>query len=82
MYNLRTEIQKKQKSINDEIMKILRCIPYFLIISMLFIPMVSTVKAAAKPDYVGLDVNDVIIWRVTIDDDPYEDYLEDYGFST
>ena len=29
----------------------------------------------------AVDVNDVIIWRVTIDDDPYEDYLEDYGFS-
>ena len=58
-------------------MKILKLIPYFLIISMLFVPMVSTVRAEAKPDYVGIDVDDVIIWRVFIDDDPYEDYLED-----
>jgi len=43
-------------------------------------PMVSTVRAA-KPDYVGIDVNDVIIWTVTIDDDPLEDYLEDDGYS-
>ncbi|MHA1467465.1 MAG: hypothetical protein ACTSP6_05235, partial [Promethearchaeota archaeon] len=62
-------------------MKISKGIPYFLIISMLFVPMVSTVRAADKPDYVGIDVNDVIIWRVTIDDDPYEDFLEDYGYS-
>lgn len=61
-------------------MKILKSIPYFLIILMLFIPTVSTVRAA-KPDYVGIDVNDVFIWTVTIDDDPYEDYLEDFGFS-
>lgn len=60
-------------------MKILKLIPYFLIISMLFVPMVSTVRAEAKPDYVGIDVGDVIIWRVFIDDDPYEDYLEDAG---
>jgi len=61
-------------------MKISKGIPYFLIISMLFMPMVSTVRAA-KPDYVGIDVNDVIIWTVTIDDDPLEDYLEDDGYS-
>jgi len=38
----------------------------------------NSVKANDKPDYVGINENDVFIWKITIDKDPFEDYLEDY----
>jgi hypothetical protein len=62
-------------------MKIPKILPFLLIISMLFLPSVSFVKANGKPDYVGVDVNDVFVWKVTIDPKEYEDYLEDKGYS-
>lgn len=43
---------------------------------------VQNVSAAGKPSYVGIEENDVLIWRVSIDEDPYEDYLEDSEFFT
>jgi len=49
-----------------------------LVISISFIPLLNSVKANDKPDYVGINENDVFIWKITIDKDPFEDYLEDY----
>ena len=54
---------------------------FFLIITLFLLPQINFATAAEKPDYVGIDVNDVIIWKVTIDEDPYEDYLEDAGYA-
>jgi len=55
----------------------------FLIITsaIFFIPQITYARAEEKPSYVGVDVNDVFIWKVTIDPDAFEDALEDEGFS-
>ena len=51
---------------------------FFLIFSAIFFPLcVKSVQCATKPDYVGVDVDDVYVWKVGIDKDPFEDFLED-----
>ena len=49
---------------------------------MFLLPQMRYTIAAGKPSYVGINENDVLIWKVTIDEDPYEDYLEDTEFFT
>jgi len=55
----------------------------FVIITsaIFFIPQISYARAEEKPSYVGVDVNDVLIWKVTIEPGEFEDALEDEGFS-
>ncbi len=52
-----------------------------LLLWLLILPFLSFTVAADKPDYVGISENDVIIWKTTIDEDPYGDFLEDDGWS-
>ena len=49
--------------------------------TLFLLPQINFASAKEKPDYVGIDVNDVFIWKVTIDEDPYEDFLEDAGYT-
>ncbi len=55
----------------------------FLIITsaLFFIPQITYARAEEKPSYVGVDVNDVFIWKVTIEPDAFEDFFEDAGYS-
>ncbi|MFX0126298.1 MAG: zinc ribbon domain-containing protein [Candidatus Hodarchaeota archaeon] len=62
-------------------MKCSKKISFILITILVLMPQIILVKAESTPDYVGVEENDVLIYRVSIDDDPYEDYLEDWGFS-
>ena len=50
---------------------------FFIITTLILLPQINFTTADEKPDYVGIDVNDVIIWKVAIDDNPYKDFLED-----
>ena len=53
-----------------------------MILLWIFIsPLLSVNVVADTPDYIGIGENDTIIWKTTIDEDPYEDYLEDDGYS-
>ncbi len=59
-------------------LKISKILCFFLIFSAIFNPFcIRSVQGASKPGYVGIDVNDVLVWKVAVDDDPFEDYLED-----
>jgi hypothetical protein len=62
-------------------MKISKILPFFLIIILFLIPQINCVRAKEKPNYVGIDENDVFIWKVTIDEDPYKNFLEDGGLT-
>ena len=48
---------------------------------MLLLPYINFAVAAETPDYVGINEGDEFIWDVIIDDDQYEDFLEDLGYS-
>ena len=52
-----------------------------LITSMFILPYINFAVAAPTPDYVGIDEGDEFIWDVVIDDNQYEDFLEDVGLS-
>ncbi len=63
-------------------MKRSKMVCFFIIISaLLFLPQIRPVHAEDKPSYVGVDVNDVFIWKVTIEPDAFEDFYEDAGAS-
>ena len=50
---------------------------FILLLWLLILPFISIALAAEKPDYVGINENDVIIWDTQFDQGPYENYLED-----
>lgn len=50
-----------------------------MLLLLLFILPYINFAAAATPDFVGIQENDVFIWDTTFDEDAYEDYLEDRG---
>ena len=52
-----------------------------LITSMLILPFINFATAASTPGYVGIEEGDEFIWDVSIDDNQWEDFLEDDGFS-
>ena len=52
-----------------------------LITSMLILPFINFATAASTPGYVGIEEGDEFIWDVSIDDNQWEDFLEDVGFS-
>lgn len=49
-----------------------------LLIWLLSMPFISFATAAETPDYVGINEGDTYIWNTVIDEDPLEDYVEDY----
>jgi len=48
---------------------------------MLILPFINFATAASIPGYVGIEEGDEFIWDVSIDDNQWEDLLEDLGFS-
>ena len=61
-------------------MKMSKILPVYLIMSILFLPLISF-AAAKKPGFVGINEGQYYIWKTTFDDDPYEKYLEDAGYT-
>jgi len=62
-------------------MKLVKTLSLIIITALLFIPQMTFVRAASTPSYVGIEENDVLTYTIIIDKDPYESYLEDYGYS-
>lgn len=62
-------------------MKLTRWLNYLLIFTLCFLPLICLAAAADKKWYVGINENDEYIYLLTIDEDPYEDYLETIGYT-
>lgn len=58
-------------------MKKVQIYSIILLMWLLFIPTISFAYGADKPDYVGINKGQNIIWKTTFDEGPFEDYLED-----
>ena len=52
-----------------------------LLLWLLILPFISFAYAAETLDYVGINEGKNIIWKTTFDEGPYEDFLEDAGYS-
>ena len=60
-------------------MKFIKIIYFILMTSMLMLPFINSAAAVKTPDYVGIEKGDEIIWSTKFDNEPFEDYLEDWG---
>ncbi len=62
-------------------MKVKHILFPIIILCLFFLPLLKPSVANEKPSYIGINENDVFIWKVSIDEGPYEKYLEDLGYS-
>ncbi|MFX1453294.1 MAG: hypothetical protein ACFFCM_20840, partial [Promethearchaeota archaeon] len=62
-------------------MKFNKIILFGLLLLSLLIPFVSLAHAAEVPGYVGVKAGQTYVWDTEFDAGPYEDFLEDIGYT-
>ena len=62
-------------------MKMSKILPVYLIMMILLLPLISFAAAAKKPGFVGINEGQYYIWKTDFDKDPFEEYLEDAGYT-